>query len=214
MKLNKIYIEKLKSVDSILGEHLIFLSDNVKNNLYEDIIRIDFNNLYANILIGLFDECLLDEKWRNDIDKIKWFLENRKGLKLLKNDEYQKWKLHCNSLYAKIRSPYVVGYMNFFYNDLIEKYKDLIIYIDTDMMYVNIDKTKFQTEIYFKEIDDFIHDVESINYLFIENKKRYIQQNELGEIQVSGFRDGNKKEYLISLIKSEYRNRKLKDIGI
>ena len=130
MKLRPDYIERIKKLEDlkfnnflIKDKNIHHISNHARGNLYDNITRIDFNALYPNILIGLFNEGLLNEKWKNDINKVKWFLENRSDLKLLSPDEYGKWKIHCNSLYIKIKSPYVVEYMNIFYSELIEKYE-------------------------------------------------------------------------------------------
>lgn len=220
MNLIKDYINKLKKLENIefhnfsISDKLIhYISDSSLGNLYEDLVQIDFNALYPNILVGLFESNLLDEKWKDDIGRVKWFLENRKGLKRLKSDEYQKWKVHCNSLYMKIKSPYVVEYMNLFYSDLLSKYRDKIIYIDVDLLILNLSKLDFQREVQIPEINHFNYDVSFINYFYTENLKQYIKQDEYGEIVVSGFKDP-KKEKLQSIIKTEIRRRKLENLGI
>ena len=146
MKLNESYVKRLKELDNpkfqsfITDKKICYLPDNNRGRLYENITRIDFNSLYANIQIGLFNEGLIGKEWTDDIDRVKWFLKNRKELKLLPSGEYEKWKIHCNSLYDKIKSPYVVEYVDMFYTDLIQKCGDLIIYNDVDVLYLKIDK--------------------------------------------------------------------------
>jgi len=135
-------------------------------------------------------------------------------LKLLSPDEYLKYKYHCNSLYMNIKSPYVVEYVDIFYNDLLEKYVDLIIYNDVDALYLNIDKVSFQTKEWIIELKDFNYDIQFINYFYIENLKRYIEQEESGKINVKGYRDETKKENLLNLIKREVRRRKLDRLGL
>jgi hypothetical protein len=222
MKLNQDYVKRLKDLEGIkFGEYFIldkkicYLSDSSKGVLYENITRIDFISLYSYLQIGLFNEGLIDEKWKDDIERVKWFLKNRGDLKLLSPNEYQQWKIHCNSLYMKIKSPYVVEYVDMFYNDLLEKYGgDLIIYNDTDSLYLNIDKVSFQTKEYISELKDFNYDTQFINYFYIENLKRYIEQEESGAINVKGYRDETKKENLLNIIKREIRRRKLDNLGI
>ncbi len=221
MKLNQDYVNRLRDLKDIkFGEYskrskkIINLPDSYKAILFENITRIDFISLYSYLQIELFNEGLIDDKWKDDIERVKWFLKNRVDLKLLSPDEYLKWKYHCNSLYMKIKSPYVVEYVDMFYNDLLEKYGDLIIYNDVDSLYLNIDKVSFQTKEWISELKDFNYDIQFINYFYIENLKRYIEQEESGKINVKGYRDETKKENLLNIIKTEIRRRKLENLGI
>ena len=220
MKLNESYVNCLKELDNpkfqsfIVDKKICYLPDNNRGKLYENITRIDFNSLYANIQIGLFNEGLIGKEWKDDIDRVKWFLKNRKELKSLPSGEYEKWKIHCNSLYDKIKSPYVVEYVDMFYTDLIEKYGDLIIYNDVDILYLKIDKVSFESKEWITELKDFKYDVEFINYLYLENRKKYVEQKESGNINTKGFRDENKKQNLLNIIKREVRRRKLENLGL
>jgi hypothetical protein len=114
----------------------------------------------------------------------------------------------------KIKSPYVVEYVNMFYNDLIQKYGDLIIYNDTDVLYLNINKVSFQTKEWIIELKDYNYDVEFINYFYIEGRKKYIEQEESGQINTKGFRDEVKKQNLLNIVKREIRRRKLDKLGV
>lgn len=214
MKLDKSYIERLKKLENLEFHNFLikdkmihYISDSARGNIYESITKVDFIGLYPNILIGLFEEGFLEEKWKEDIDRVRWFLKNRNDLKLLSPDEYHKWKVHCNSLYVKIKSPYVVEYMNLFYSDLVEKYKGLIVYINVDTFYINSDKE-------IEELKIFNHSIEKVNYFYAEEFRKYIEQDKNGEITWSGFRDEKKKEYLVNIIKTEIRRRKLDNLGI
>ena len=219
MMLKLDYIERLKKLEDIqfnswvIKDKLIhYIGDFSRGNLYEDVTQVEFNALYPTILIGLFEVGLLEEKWKEDIDRVKWFLKNRKEIKALPSSEYQKWKVHCNSLYAKIKSPYVVEYMNIFYSDLLEKYGNRVIYTDVDLLILNIKKSDFQRDI-IPELKDFNHDITFINYFYAEELKKYLKQDEHGEITSSGFKDPKKSDLEI-LIKREIRRRKLDNLGI
>ena len=221
MILRKDYIDRIKKLENLqfnnwdIKDKLIhYLGDFSRGNLYEDLIKVDFNALYPTILIGLFEAGLIDEKWKQDIERVEWFLKNRSELKLLSPNEYQQWKIHCNSLYMKIKSPYVVEYLNIYYSDLLEKYGDRIIYIDVDLLILNIKKSDFQTKEIIPELKDFNYDVTFVNYFYAEELKRYIEQEESGVINVKGYRDENKKQNLLNLIKTEIRRRKLDNLGI
>jgi len=220
MKLRQDYIERLKKLEGlefhnflITDKKIHHLGDFSRGNLYEDVVQIDFNVLYTSLLIGLFESNMLDEKWKEDIERVKWFLKNRKDLKWVNKDEYEKWKIHCNSLYMKIKSPYVVEYMNLFYSDLIDKYDDKIIYIDVDLLILKYSKLEFQTRELIEELKDFNYDVSFVNYFYAEDLKKYIKQYEGGEITFSGFKEPQK-ETLQGLIKREIRRRKLDNLGI
>lgn len=220
MKLNESYVNCLKELDNpkfqsfIVDKKICYLPDNNRGKLYENITRIDFNFLYANIQIGLFNEGLIGKEWKDDIDRVKWFLKNRKELKSLPSSEYEKCKIFSNSLYDKIKSPYVVEYVDMFYTDLIEKYGDLVIYNDVDSLYLKIDKVSFESKEWITELKDFKYDVEFINYLYLENRKKYVEQKESGNINTKGFRDENKKQNLLNIIKREVRRRKLENLGL
>lgn len=214
------YLERLKNLEGlsfnnflIKDKRIHYINTNSLGNLYENLTQIDFITLYPNLLIGLFESGLIDEKWKDDIGRVKWFLNNKKELKRLQSDEYQKWKVHCNSLYIKIKSPYVVEYMNLFYSDLLDKYGDKIIYIDVDLLIINLKKVEFQTKYQIEELNDFNYDTTFINYFYAEELKKYIKQDEFGEITTSGFREP-KKANLEALIKREIRRRKLDNLGI
>jgi len=220
MKLNESYVKTLKELDNpkfqsfITDKKICYLPDNNRGRLYENITRINFNSFYTNIQIGLFNEGLIGKEWKEDIERVQWFLKSRKELKLLTPGEYEKWKIHCNSLYMKIKSPYVVEYVDMFYTDLIQKYGDLIIYNDVDYLYLKIDKVSFQSKEWINELKDFNYDVEFINYLYLEDRKKYIEQEEFGQINTEGFRDENVKQNLLNIIKREVRRRKLENLGI
>lgn len=221
MILRKDYIDRIKNLENLqfnnwlIKDKLIhYLGDFSRGNLYENVTKIDFNALYLTILIGLFEAGLIDENWKEDIERVEWFLKNRSELKLLSPNEYQQWKIHCNSLYMKIKSPYVVEYLNIYYSDLLEKYGDRIIYIDVDLLILNIKKSDFQTKEIIPELKDFNNDVTFVNYFYAEELKRYIEQEESGSINVKGYRDENKKQNLLNLIKREIRRRKLDNLGI
>ena len=220
MRLNESYVNCLKELDNpkfqsfIVDKKICYLPDNNRVKLYENITRINFNSFYTNIQIGLFNEGLIGKEWKDDIDRVKWFIKNRKELKSLPSSEYEKCKIFSNSLYMKIKSPYVVEYVDMFYTDLIEKYGDLVIYNDVDSLYLKIDKVSFESKEWITELKDFKYDVEFINYLYLENRKKYVEQKESGNINTKGFRDENKKQNLLNIIKREVRRRKLENLGL
>jgi hypothetical protein len=103
--------------------------------------------------------------------------------------------------------------MNIFYSELIEKYGDLIIYIDVDRIYFKLSKEEFQIKTNIEELNDFNYYVEFINYFYAEELKKYIEQDSFGQLACSGFKEPNKTN-LENLIKREIRRRKLDNLGI
>ncbi len=220
MYLQKDYLNRLKKIEglsfdpfSIKDKRIHYTNPYFKERLVEDVTQIDFNALYPSIQIALFNSGMIEEKWREDIQRVEWFLKNRKEIKSLSSEEYTKWKTHCNSLYLKIKSPYVVEYMNMFYSDLIDKYGDRIIYVDVDLLILNFNKSEIKKLDLISEIKDFEYDTTFINYFYIEDLKRYIKQDEFGEITTKGFKEP-KRQKLESVIKTEIRKRKLEKLGI
>lgn len=209
MSLRPDIIEKLRT--TYVKKFIHFAANTTK--LYEDVVQIEFNNLYVNILIGLFENGLIDKKWKEDIERAKWFLKNRGDLKLVSPDEYKKWKIFCNLLYSRIQSQDVVIYLSMFYTELIEKYPDRIIYIDTDLLILNFTKSEFQTGDHIPELNDFKYDITFINYFYAENIKRYIKQYEFGEFSCQGIKDPKKSE-LEGIIKREIREKKLNILDV
>ena len=81
MKLLKEYIERLPTDSKFdtfefIKKNIIYLNEDCKDILLEDLVRIDFCNLYPNIILGLYNEGLINTKWESDIKKLKLFLEN------------------------------------------------------------------------------------------------------------------------------------------
>jgi hypothetical protein len=190
-----------------IKKNILYVNDEYKDILLDDLIKVDINSLYPNILIGLFNEGLIDKKWETDINKTEWFLKNRSKLKLGDNNDYLKYKIHTNSLYSKIRTPLVVEYLHLFYSDLIEKYKNDIIYIDVDLIIlkdgVNIDKDL--------NLMNFNFSKSKVDNFYFTNKKRYVIYSE-GVLEHRGFKDDINKKNLLQDIKSEIRNKRLNKI--
>lgn len=225
MKLLKGYIDQLPKdlkfdTFEFIKKNIIYLNEECKNILLEDLVRIDFNNLYPNIILGLYNEGLIDTKWESDIKQLKLFLENIKELKRktkefigkpyddLQNSILQSYKagrIHANGLYDKIKSPLVVEYLHLVYTDLIEKYGDDIVYIDCDMIICkrDIDITTIPSNRY---------EMSKVEYFYIENLKRYILFYN-GQLETKGHSRFTKED-LLQLVKSEIRQRRLNKLGV
>lgn len=217
MRLLKEYIDKLpKGLEfdpfNFVSKNIHYLNQDCKDILLEDLIRIDFNNLYPNIILGLHNEGLIDSEWESDIKQLKLFLENinelkKKSLSTDSEDSmrYKLGRTHANTLYGKIKSPLVVEYLHLVYTDLIEKYGDDIVYIDVDIIICkkDIDITTIPSNRY---------EMSRIEYFYIENLKRYILFYN-GQLETKGHSKFNEKD-LLQLVKSEIRQRRLNKLGV
>jgi len=224
MKLLKEYIERLPTDSKFdtfefIKKNIIYLNEDCKDILLEDLVRIDFCNLYPNIILGLYNEGLINTKWESDIKKLKLFLENVDGLKKKTKEfigkpyddfqnsilgSYKAGRIHANGIYAKIKSPLVVEYLHLIYTDIIEKYADDIVYIDVDMIICkkDIDISNIPTK----------SEMSKVEYFYIENLKKYIIFAN-GQLETKGH-NAFTKEDLLELVKREIRQRRLNKIGI
>ena len=192
-----------------------WLNEDRSNILIKDITKIDFNSLYPNILVKLFDLGHIPQSEAESINKIRYVIENRMTDKQLWLDN----KVFVNSYFGKIHSRepkvthLVTGYMNSFFNSLLVDFIDSIVYVDTDSLFIT------------DRVDEIIEKVRQldlpfesnvIDYFFIKSKKRYIYSDEYGFLQIKGFSQSNYllKEKIVNEIKTMIREDKLESIGI
>jgi hypothetical protein len=216
MKLLREYIDKLPTdlkfnPYEFIKRNIHYLNKDCKDILLEDLIKIDFNSLYPNIILGLYNEGLIDTKWDSDMKKLKSFLENIVELKKKSQPPYPEdplsyklGRIHANELYGKIRSPLVVEYLHLIYSDIIKEYSEDIVYIDVDMIIckgdIDISKIPVKSE------------VSKIEYFYIENQVKYITFAN-GQLETRGHSKFTNDD-LLQLIKREIRTRRLNKLGI
>lgn len=216
MKLLEQYISQLPKETtnsdwkfSVVGKNILWLNPNCKDILLEDLVRIDFNNLYPNIIVGLYNEGLIDTKWESDINQLKSFLENIEKWEKMSTDVdhlvYKTGRTHANLLYGKIKSSLIDEYLHQVYTDLIEKYRNDIVYIDVDMIICKRD-------IDISTIPSLRYEVSKLEYFYIESLKKYIIFAN-GQLETKGHSKFTNKD-LLQLVKSEIRTRRLNKIGI
>ena len=216
MKLLEQYISQLPKETtnsdwkfSVVGKNILWLNSDCKDILLEDLVRIDFNNLYPNIIVGLYNEGLIDTKWESDINQLKLFLENIEKWKKMSTDVdhlvYKTGRTHANLLYGKIKSSLIDEYLHLVYTDLIEKYRDDIVYIDVDMIIC-------KSDIDISTIPSIRYEVSKLEYFYIESLKKYIIFAN-GQLETKGHSKFTNKD-LLQLVKSEIRQRRLNKIGI
>ena len=115
----------------------VFVNENYRDIIIEDIKVHNFTSMYPHIMILLHDEGLISIP--EEVSKLKWFFENRYELK---RSEYTHWKTLVNSLYGKFaqnsQSAIVMGliskYQQLIYSELLENNPENILYVDTDMI--------------------------------------------------------------------------------
>jgi hypothetical protein len=203
------YLDQLGKQTEIRGT--CYLNEEYKKGLSKELICVRFNNLYASIIVQLFDNGILKDE---SIEKIRWFLKNRKDLKL--TDEYYNWKLFVNGFFGKLPKNdaiCVTEYLDLFYKDLIIEFGDQIVYIDCDTLFV---KNNGYIINRIKELN-ISYDTISVPILWTEDKKRLVYILNNGEVEDIGFKFKSLKErraYIGSVIQTEYRNDKLEKLGI
>lgn len=122
-----------------------WLNDEYKDVIIENLQVTEFNQMYPHIMVLLHDEGLIDIP--DEVEKLKWFFNNVKNLKLGMNasetyDEYHQWKIWVNSLYGKLskqtKGHLIMGLMSKYqyllYDELFENNPHHVIYVDTDQI--------------------------------------------------------------------------------
>lgn len=118
----------IKERDLLKKEKLLFypggfvwIDSDHKDVIIENLLVTDFTLMYPSIMSMIHDENIHSV---DDIDKIKFFIENRENLKLQSHSEYLKYKIEVNHIYGKLSlsgniTPHLISkYLNLFYNEL------------------------------------------------------------------------------------------------
>ena len=196
--INKELIKKLKNIniEDIECRGYLYLQESNKNILYEDIVKIEINNFYISIIIGLFYEGLIDKSSISsfmynykkfhptsvlpdnltllDVIKISEnLLKNKSELKKLYPNEYLETKKFINSLYSHVdirTKKYINGYIKLLFSDLLKIYGNKILYIDTDTIFFDIKKSEFSS---ITELNFFEYSVKYIEYIEFNKYKNY-----------------------------------------
>ncbi len=183
------------------------------NNLsiHSNILKIEFKRLYTHLTIQFYDEGLItgEDKSNINIDYLK---------ELIKKNNYSDYEnLLLNSCFGTLEfknSVRISGYMYSIMEYYFNKYKDNILYIDTDSIYV----TEIQDEDFIKSIG-VPYEIHQINQIyFIAKKRLYIEID--GEIVKRGVSnkvwESTKDVYhnMEAIMKSNIRERKLKELGL
>jgi hypothetical protein len=135
-----------------------WINEDYQDVLIENLQVTDFDRMYPHIMVLLHDEGLIDIP--EEVEKLKWFFNNVKNLKLGMNvngtqntwptnfaNDYQKWKVWVNSLYGEFskqnKGCLILGlmakYLYQLYDEILENNPHHIVYIDTDQI-ISINK--------------------------------------------------------------------------
>ncbi len=188
----------------------IYVNDRYKDVIIEDIKVHNFTSMYPHIMILLHEEGLISIP--EEVQKMKWFFENRDELKKLQNSEYSDWKYWVNSLYGKFaQNPnghLIMGlipkYQYILYKEILNNNPENILYVDTDMILsvnsINLGDCPLP---YSNEI---------LTLGIIQEKKRYAIHDGQ-ELKVRGY-PRKKHEEVKREVQSRIRQHQLEKLGI
>lgn len=226
------YLSKLedpKKVIEIQGvtPAFTYLNQEFLGDIIDGVIRIDFNSLYANLLIMFYDNKILEkfniEIDTEDINKIKYYQSNRGFIKQNNIEEYHKLKYEINMIFSTRSSDnnyfylrsLINQYTKLFYTDFVNDNSYSCLYIDTDCIFV---ADKFENV---KSLDKMKVTYEYVNMqLFSYSRmKRWIafsnDEDGYTEIKKYGYNNPYKQyncEEVISQMKNILRNKKLEKL--
>jgi hypothetical protein len=168
----------------------VYLDTSEVEKLHKNLYKLEFENLYANITIGLYDAGHIKNEDVSDLNLVldlKHYLANKSRYmenKIL----WSGFKLYVNSFFGKLygKSPNIANvislYMWPFYQELIGQTTN-IIHIDTDAI---IYKGSLPQEL-FEELG-LKYTVTQVDYLYFIKKKTYIKSHN-NELKVYGIED-------------------------
>ena len=189
------YYDDIRTINDIKnttssGGYIYVNEDNSLNWLH-DVKKIEFNSLYPLTIVKLLKE----NKIKINIEELGllyiFLVENKdeiiKKIKPHNNKNiYRLYKYLINSFYGLIISndkyyvdkpKLITHYLSDFYNNLINNYKDDIIYIDVDMFIIKKYNNDIMNQMKFLDIP---FDIVDVKKLYIINKKRYAMFSEDG----------------------------------
>jgi hypothetical protein len=184
MKLIEKYKDKIANLEDkdYIRSGFCWVNEDYKEILLEDINRLSFNSLYSNIIVGLYDSGYIDNKESSNIERIRYFLENKETIKEV--EIYKNERLFVNSYFGILYKKYkdsanmIMKLLYLFYLDFIRDNKDSIVYI-------NVDEIFYKGNINVDIGIEFI--IEKVDYLQVNAKGKYITYME-GELKLRGYR--------------------------
>jgi len=179
-------------------------------HIQDGIIKLHFRKLYTNLIIKFHEEGLIPDYYMRYIcDKSNTSIEILKSI--IKQNDYSNID-NCilNVIFSNLNYKYsslVSGYMN----SILSHYyniSDSVIYIDTDTIYME----KLENEDFIKSIS-LPYETSVVSNIFFIKKKVYFFEEDL-KIKKRGFSKINNFEELVTEMKSNIRNKRIKELGI
>ncbi len=180
------------------------------NILYRNVKKMEFENMYANIAIDLYDNNILDKRYidSKDINKLRYYLSNRDIIKDENFEKYIELRDFTNSYYSKIyrnsqeNSTTIIKYAYNIINHIHITNQYSILNIDCDVIHYNADL--ILTDI------DISYDIVDVPYYKITDIRKTIEVNKSGGFKVRGYHKNKQLINEINEIKVEIREDNLK----
>lgn len=207
---HKQYLLSIKPTIDITSYHgtIIWIDDDTCIDIQlEDIYLYEFEYMYPNMILDLFEEGIEDIPMEV-YTRLKNFLLNEKILKqTLSEDEFKKERGWINSIYGtfslKSCIPGLIrSYLSLIYQDLkirssLQYESNNFIYIDTDMFFTK-KQIKFESPLPIK--------MSKIPFAYFRDKRRYVYFN--GE-EIKYKSSYKKDDDLLNILKPSIRNYKI-----
>jgi hypothetical protein len=185
--------------------------------LTSDVKMLTFESLYSSLIVRLYDGGYIPKSEERQIEKIKYYLDNKTVLKLTDTNKYEELRVFTNGYYGRL------GYWNKNLSDLVTQYtyqmwedildrnktsnKITIVYIDTDRIFFKGDLDLFDI--------DFKYEIENIDQIYFKRVKQYIISKD-GLISKRGYHIKGPKKYddegVVSEMRSINRSKKIDSI--
>ena len=220
MKLIEKYLSKVdfENIKTYGGYN--YINPYIKEVPLKNVMQLSFNSLYPNIICGMVEAGIhktAKENVQKSLESFKesfeYFDLNKRNLKLNDPDKYLEQKKNINSFYGKLgflsntdMAPnypgFVTEYLRHYYDDLLKRNQNIILYIDTDTIF-------FAGEINLLEFN-IPFDIENVEYVMFSEKKRYVMLK--SEIVTRGYHKNAQEA--IDILKRYIRNDKIEELGI
>ncbi len=199
-------IFNIEIIDDLEYPNNIILNDKMKNHWHTNISKISFNNLYPNIISKLWKNnelkfninefAIIYSFMVENIDEIKNHKDMNEVSKLLFNFliYYTYGALTTTLSKFYVDDHYQIKkYTNLLFRNFIKNYNDNIIYIDTDIIYLDFLNKNIKYELNQLEIP---YEIEfGINGIFFDKKKFILDSS--NTCKVKGYRKFKSKYQLL-----------------
>ena len=192
---------------------ILEVNSEFKCKIVEDLCSLNFNSLYAHLLIKFYDAGIFERNGINIdisiIDEVRRYFFIRNNMNSFTKEEYRGIKIWINTIYNNDLREYTPmifelykQYMRQFWDDFIEENKFGWLYIDTDCAFVSGGLKSLDLVRSIGIPFDLLHH----DFFYLEDMKKYVLSDS-GNIKVNGHRF--KPEEVIGIMKSKLRNKKI-----